>query len=165
MNNIHILNRLVIYSFKSRYACLINPPYACFASKFCKHSQYLLGLYRMPFPPKQVISYVFLCVYFTAYSYFHGCFPCNSLTPRTFMSLLQLVRYRFSGHVSCVPQQLNSRQSGKLCGHCVELYHYWIEHLVLCTTDKGWTSWCKNMNNPKFRIALSFRLHIIYWWV
>ena len=51
---------------------------------------------------------------------FPGCHLYTSLTLRTPMSLLQLVRYRLSNHVSCIPQQLSSRQNGELRGYHVE---------------------------------------------
>ena len=71
--------------------------------------------YAFPSKPSEKL---FPCAYFHAYSYLPGCHLCNSLAPRTFTSLLQLVRYCLSGHVRFVPQQINSRQYGVFRGHC-----------------------------------------------
>ena len=70
--------------------------------------------------PRKRNDELFPCVHFAIYGYFPGCHLYNSLTPRTPMSLLQLVRYRLSNHVSCVPQQLSSRKNNELRGYHVE---------------------------------------------
>ena len=54
--------------------------------------------------PNKPSDKVFPCVYFAAYGYLPGICPRNSITPRTPVPSLRLVRYCLSSHVNCVPQ-------------------------------------------------------------
>ena len=56
--------------------------------------------------PNKPSDKLFPCVYFAAYSYLPGFCPYNSITPRTPVPSLRLVRYCLSSHVHCVPQLL-----------------------------------------------------------
>ena len=94
--------------------------YAYFANKCCTEA---------PTITNRAIPYAFHCkpsnelfpsVYFAAYSHLPGCHLRNCLTPRTPASSLWFVRCRLYGHVSCVPQQLSSRQNGEFCGYHVQ---------------------------------------------
>ena len=62
--------------------------------------------------PSKLSDELFSFVYFAAYSYLPGCRAHNSLAPRISASSLWPVRHCLSGHISCVPQHLNSRQNG-----------------------------------------------------
>ena len=72
----------------SRYVCLVNPPYACFANK-CTIST-LNNYYRaIPYAfPGKPSDELFPCVYFAAYGCLSGCHPHNGLTLRTSTSPL-----------------------------------------------------------------------------
>ena len=72
----------------------------------------------MPFPANQVMNYfhVFILMLMAICL----AYPRNGLKLWTSVSSLQLVSCFVSGHVSFVPQQFNSRQNGKFCGHRVK---------------------------------------------
>ena len=72
--------------------------------------------------PSKPTNELFPCIYFATYSYLLGCCLCNTLTSRTSMArhcsgLSSIILPAILGFV---PQQLNSRQNGKFCGHHVK---------------------------------------------
>ena len=69
--------------------------------------------------PSKPNNEVFLYAYFAAY--LPSCRPCNGLKPSHPRHHFGFsVSCRLSGHVSRVPQQLNSKKNGEFRGHSVE---------------------------------------------
>ena len=116
-----VLESYCTHSFKlSNYICLVNPPYASFANKCCTEAPIMTSRvipYAFPSKPSNEL---FLCIYFVTNSHLPGCCSHNGLTPRTATSSLRLIRYHLYGNVSCVPQQLSSRQNGEFRRYYVE---------------------------------------------
>ena len=74
----------------------------------------------MPFPANQVISDFHEFILLLKAIFLAAVCVIASHQDWTSVSSLWLVRYHLSSYISCVPQQLNSRKNGKICGHRVE---------------------------------------------